>query len=1050
MRKCLTIFIALIALSRIASAIVGDDCTEPFELLALPATLIGNTCAYDNTYGMNCADEDFASDVFYRFVPSENMFIELDLCASGFNTKLYVFENSCSGTLIACNDNSEGACPDTTRSFLTELPLIGGNTYFIAVDGAGDECGDYSLTITVLRPCQSCTPVNVDLGAIDSTICGGSISGDLGWDGKWIARFNAVEGLDYVWDLCPNGLCPGNDNFGYDGDPDILILDNTCDIISWVDGNESCLYRPDEWRWTCPASGTYYVLVGKYPSFLDDTLTCSGTADLSFTMYYYTSPQRPCATCWPTDADLGEFPTEVWDSNISGNCGWNGRWIGQFSGIADAAYHFDMCPDEPGMGTANFDVDIKICDENCQIIAGDDGSCAEPFSYHSNDWVWMCPAEGTYYIVLAPWESWTSHVCNGSQDHTFTMYYYRTNPIPPPGETCLDAPFLEGELPIVAVSNTCASLNDFDVVCSEGTETGGRDVVYRYLSPWDQLVSFGLCQSEFDNKLFIFEGDCEGDPIACCNNWSPCPGTGEWNRAFLPCVPLRTDSVYFIVVDAPNEFECGNYQLTLSACDMIPGDLIETAWVISTLPFTANGTTSGFYNQYEEICPDPSASSDVVYSFTHDEDYDVEIDLSNSCFDLRLYVYENNRDNLVACDDHGSWYTSRPYIHNLFLPGGNTHYFVVDGDYDARGEYQLEILPRATGRCCDRNGTCWDMVTKKQCGYHLGHGDWTADLDCTTPCPEPVAPPAPLSIVNLPVIDGCGFGFTVAADCGGNIYYQQYCSDSLFKMNAGGELLSSVQVTRNGEPTGFVLGNWDSNRQQFWAGVYGEVGLLDPVTGVFTYKFRNNHPGDQIAYDPWNGTVWCTQSACNYLAHFDTTGVQLPMLLPYDQNGSYDGVIVGIWTGAEGKLYLSHPDARITVVDKTTGAFIERFTSFHDSSTGGLACDAVSFAPQTVLWWRLPQTIYAYVVNEGSCFCTCPPADSVTVQLNSAGTHMLVNFVAPSAGLYRIVNTTNRTGDYPANFHILDSLNVSAGMTSWTDTSAIVDYRRYAVIHVCE
>jgi hypothetical protein len=133
---------------------------------------------------------------------------------------------------------------------------------------------------------------------------------------------------------------------------------------------------------------------------------------------------RPCSECEPEDASLGTIGTVVWGYTVSGNCSNGGKWVGQFGGEAGSMYHFDLCPDSPGSGTANFNADIKITDGSCDIITGEDGICSSPI-YLPNDFQWTCSANGTYYVIIAPYDSYGSYTCEGNANNTFTLKYYK-------------------------------------------------------------------------------------------------------------------------------------------------------------------------------------------------------------------------------------------------------------------------------------------------------------------------------------------------------------------------------------------------------------------------------------------------------------------------------------------------------------------------------------------------------------------------------------------------------------------------------------------------
>jgi V8-like Glu-specific endopeptidase len=140
------------------------------------------------------------------------------------------------------------------------------------------------------------------------------------------------------------------------------------------------------------------------------------------------TPPRSCEDCEPEDAYLGTIGTVVWGYSVSGNCGNGGKWVGQFVGEAGATYHFDLCPDSPGSGTnSGFDPDIKITNNSCTILDGEDGSCSSP-SYSPNDYQWICTSNGTYYVIIAPYSSYNSHTCGGDSSDTFTLKYYKEQP----------------------------------------------------------------------------------------------------------------------------------------------------------------------------------------------------------------------------------------------------------------------------------------------------------------------------------------------------------------------------------------------------------------------------------------------------------------------------------------------------------------------------------------------------------------------------------------------------------------------------------------------
>jgi hypothetical protein len=120
------------------------------------------------------------------------------------------------------------------------------------------------------------------------------------------------------------------------------------------------------------------------------------------------------------------------------------------------------------------------------------------------------------------------------------------------------------------------------------------------------------------------------------------------------------------------------------------GDTILDATAIS-IPGTDTGTTAGYTDDYDEVCPySGSTAPDVVYTATPAGDVIVDIDLLGSNYDTKVYVYDENLA-LVACnDDFYSDYVSK--IEQLALMGGVQYFIVIDGWNGDFGDYVLTIV----------------------------------------------------------------------------------------------------------------------------------------------------------------------------------------------------------------------------------------------------------------------------------------------------------------------------------------------------------------------
>ena len=126
------------------------------------------------------------------------------------------------------------------------------------------------------------------------------------------------------------------------------------------------------------------------------------------------------------------------------------------------------------------------------------------------------------------------------------------------------------------------------------------------------------------------------------------------------------------------------------------GDTINDATVIGNLPYTTTGTTTGFVDDYDGVCPYlGSTSPDVVYSFTPASDILLTVDLCGSSYDTKTYIFDSEFI-LLACNDD-FYFTGDPcgeYVSKIdgaILPGGATYYIVVDGYGGDFGDYVLNV-----------------------------------------------------------------------------------------------------------------------------------------------------------------------------------------------------------------------------------------------------------------------------------------------------------------------------------------------------------------------
>ena len=162
----------------------GDTCERAVPITALPFVDAGDTTRFNNTYAPACPfggpSDSAAEDVVYRYVPARREIVTISLCGSGFDTKLYIFQDVCPvgpdpGNPLACSDDDcFGPSGRTLQSHLDGVALAARSTYYIVVDGFKNERGSYVLTVTSSN-CGNCDP---DGASEDEPNCG------LGEDGQ--------------------------------------------------------------------------------------------------------------------------------------------------------------------------------------------------------------------------------------------------------------------------------------------------------------------------------------------------------------------------------------------------------------------------------------------------------------------------------------------------------------------------------------------------------------------------------------------------------------------------------------------------------------------------------------------------------------------------------------------------------------------------------------------------------------------------------------------------------------------------------------------------
>ncbi|MFC1572531.1 hypothetical protein ACFL6M_02925 [Candidatus Eisenbacteria bacterium] len=129
---------------------VGGDTIETATVIdLLPFTDTGNTCEFAHDYDEICPyGGSLSPDVVYVYTSYTFQGVDIDLCDSDYDTKVYVYDFDAGygfGNPYACND--DGPCGVTGYQSYIQTVFEAGHTYYIVVDGYGNDCGEYHLGV---------------------------------------------------------------------------------------------------------------------------------------------------------------------------------------------------------------------------------------------------------------------------------------------------------------------------------------------------------------------------------------------------------------------------------------------------------------------------------------------------------------------------------------------------------------------------------------------------------------------------------------------------------------------------------------------------------------------------------------------------------------------------------------------------------------------------------------------------------------------------------------------------------------------------------------
>ena len=132
----------------------GDTFAEAVPIPIPTVDLAGTTEGYTHDYDEGCPQTWTESpDVVYSIVPEADMVLDIDLCGSAYDTKVYVYDEDL--VRIACNDDFYNGPPcGAYRSKIENMAVAAGVLYYIVIDGYGGDFGEYLIDVIEDVPCE--------------------------------------------------------------------------------------------------------------------------------------------------------------------------------------------------------------------------------------------------------------------------------------------------------------------------------------------------------------------------------------------------------------------------------------------------------------------------------------------------------------------------------------------------------------------------------------------------------------------------------------------------------------------------------------------------------------------------------------------------------------------------------------------------------------------------------------------------------------------------------------------------------------------------------
>ncbi len=679
----------------------GENCaaatavTEP-----LPYTDTGTTVGYADDYEetgiFSCPYASTSPDVVYKYTPSADITVDIDLCNSSYDTKVFVYEevspSSDCGSLnaIACDDDGCGSAAGYT-SIIEGLDLSAGYDYYIVIDGYGGGEGNYDLTIRegeAPPPPLEC-PANTLFGQPVHMPNDGWSAG-TSEDSLGLLRYESFSGV--TGEIC---------DIHFWGLPIVLSGD-------WVPCNEDPM--PFEIKFYQDSAGmpgaevcTYVLMLNKQATGLFYHST------YQFPLYYWSATLDPCCAItdgWVSIQGMGD--PDCWFLWMSSGTG-DGSSLFDNNGVWESyAYDNSLCLTGEGGGLYG-----ACCDPATGVCYDDvlSTECLPPHIFYANT---LCAdidppcGMGACCDLLTGGCSVTSYAdCQGNYQEWHPGVDCDPNPCPPPGcvVECPAGGIAEGEPCPNDPDNYNGGCNSNpnifqdvacgDVICGTSYADGTtRDTDWFRFTLTTPAIIHAWGVAEFDLQLYLVDhGDCSVPSVIVGASALVCD-TARFNSDYMPA----GEYTLWVGPTSWNDvWPCSDYVVGFTCeepCDIVnycenpivtgPGtEGPAGTWTFG--PHTENSccATDPVPFVWSDMCggSDFTSGPDIVYQFTLETENTLHIVASGPC-DNQVMVFTSCDDPTGTCVASADLtFTGEDEVIDVTLPGGT--YYVSTSCYSS-------------------------------------------------------------------------------------------------------------------------------------------------------------------------------------------------------------------------------------------------------------------------------------------------------------------------------------------------------------------------------